>query len=591
MKAKLLSFVSIVVLSAVVGMNFDWLLNLNSLLSGKLWLLVVVVGLLGLIALGEFRQQPDYRSQYQRRRSEADADPVSTKPEQVRAMKVKHSKIRRIRKISTYAAALFVVYFSVSFAQSIQGSSAGLELEEAIYQAEVVGDMEEALRVTEALLAREAGVGPDLRIETMRRAVVWMNDIGRREEAIRMAIQLRDDPSAVDKGYSEWARTFVEGLVNPNFREVPWQDHELLVYRLDSLSGEVFGYATEWKEMAEKDGQQVWNQLSLVNVVIANQIQAGNLLFGTKSDRYRPLQFNGRLSFSDAYHISYDWSAREAGFRNEGSNTSSIRMPGAGLLFDVEQLSVLPRILDMSVGDKHRVNFAVAGGFFGAGHYALLAEETVEFNGESLPVEVWDVDLKIAENSYQRFTMHVEREVPRRVFKVKGDTFVMNLEESLQRRFDETQRVEIEDGRYGAQTPPKWVSYSGVPAEQRYRTIFNSPDGHAMAIWLLARGECCEEGLENVVNREANLLGQFMRNYKREGDGEFLRRNIGGTEALGLRGTYTERNKTMRDERYYFVDNNQLHWIVLRAVESDWHKYEGEFEAIIGSIRLREEAK
>ncbi|MCD8482609.1 MAG: hypothetical protein LR015_08090 [Verrucomicrobia bacterium] len=224
--------------------------------------------------------------------------------------------------------------------------------------------------------------------------------------------------------------------------------------------------------------------------------------------------------------------------------------------------------------------------FFGAVHYSLMKQVMESHEGDSVTVEVWEADLRIAEKSYQQFTVIVERDVPRRVIRIEGDTFVMHLEQSLQRPFSASHPIEFGKGRYRAEVPPLWVAYTEVPAEQKHRTFFNSADGHAMAIWLLAHGECCDESLESVINREVNLLNQFLRNYKRDNEEGFLQRTIGGVEALGVRGSFMDRNKVMRDERYYFVHNRQLHWVVLRAQESDWEEYLAEFESIMDSIQL-----
>ncbi|MCD8482610.1 MAG: hypothetical protein LR015_08095 [Verrucomicrobia bacterium] len=221
--------------------------------------------------------------------------------------------------------------------------------------------------MVEILLVREGGMIPQVRLEALRNSVVWLNDLGRREEAISRAVQLRDDPVAAERGLDDWARAFVDSLVNPNFREVPWPDHEYSLYRLDSVSGEPFGYGTFWKEKTEVDGRMVWDQRSFLFVVIANQVMAGRLLFATREEQYRPYSFNGRTAFSDNYSIRYDWSGRQVSFRNEDGRASTNQMPGTEILFDVEKFFTMPRLLDSSFGEHYRFSVAVPGGFFWRG--------------------------------------------------------------------------------------------------------------------------------------------------------------------------------------------------------------------------------
>ncbi|MCD8482611.1 MAG: hypothetical protein LR015_08100 [Verrucomicrobia bacterium] len=138
MKAKFVSLVSLVVVAVVIGLNAGWWVELNSQFSGKLWLLVVVLGLLGMIAIGEVRRQPDYRRPLPPEGPEVDG--VSVKSETKKTMTTIQTRATRPRKIGSYAAVICVVLFSLSSVQMLRGSAASLELEEALYQAEVVGD-------------------------------------------------------------------------------------------------------------------------------------------------------------------------------------------------------------------------------------------------------------------------------------------------------------------------------------------------------------------------------------------------------------------------------------------------------------------
>ena len=459
---------------------------------------------------------------------------------------------------------------------------ASLLLEEAVFELEAGGDHKAARRLLESIHERPTDALPPVWAEATFRLAELLFAKGESAEGRRLAQTLRDQGGRLPL----WRERAVELLARssrlpPTVQ--PWPNDEYLLYQIRSLGGNVIGYYSTWSADDYIGGQPVFRLRSWLYVDISQVAVAHDLTSERVKDGFRLLRITGRNPVADRYASRFDPATHVWSWEENGTERS-LNLPSGNFYIDNEQTMHVPRALDREENPVFPFHILFPMGLAAEAVYRFVGMEVLEGQDPERLLERWDFEMSDAQFAVYNGTVWIDPDGPRHVVRMRSSLMTIELARAMERPQMAAYDGKIDTLRWAYTVPEGWSGMDFGRVDNHLNQVYvMSGDGRTFAVWLINPSNP-DRTLQDVVQSDVRRLRSFLQDYTVV-EGSEVETEFHGRPARRFEARFLDRGSPMRELRLYWKDNDKIHWVVIRAQETEWETQLPEALAFLESIR------
>ena len=446
-------------------------------------------------------------------------------------------------------------------------------LEKAVYTEQTVGDLDAAMEIYSQITASHEANRAHV-AQAYYRLGVCRQKKGQDAEA-RTAFQtVIADFSDQERLVTQARRSLAAVQSQPAWEPAPWEDGELLTYRMRLPTGKVMGALYLMAESAVYEGRDVW-RLELRRLLIADSNAYGVSRMLVDRESRRPIVStlrHGVLGNADA-------SFGPDGVTISGKDV--VNIPGRQAIFDHDQSIHLMRMLPLETGYEAKLNLLPlwTGKVIETG---LKVEGIERCQVPAGDFECFGVALELEQQTFWYATG-----AERYPVKVQTGGLVVELVGIDRFQAQEPATFEFEGFGLGGTLPPGWLSYDVRLETNKGFVRLLDPEAQSLSSMELHR--CPQRGCPDLgQNAERELAGA-----KRRFDGFQLREDTWKQDTVGDRtiirfaGEYRRQDEDWVQYRAYSFVNDVRVELIFRVPAERFEALRATFDSLIDSIGER----
>ncbi len=447
-------------------------------------------------------------------------------------------------------------------------------LEKGIYTEQTVGDLAAAIeiyaRIVEQAEANRAHVAEaQFRLAGCQ---LKQGDAAAARETFEELLQAFPEQDELVALAREQLATLQPG---PEWTAVPWQDGELLQYRISLPTGRMLGFVYQLAKTTMVDGVAAW-QLELRKLVFNVSNNHGTSRVWVERDTQRPIRSlfrHGILGKADAVY-GPDEVLVTAGERE-------VRLSNSQDVYDNEQSMHLLRLLPLEVGFEAKLHFLPTW----VGHVAEVALEVTGVESCQVPA-----------GEFQCFVLRLDvDQTIQKIWISTGPERYLVKQEAGGVAMELIQISHFEPGApvpfgldafdFSGQLPAGWLAQEQETGrDTRGMVRFLDPDSTAISAVEIDR---CPSGcptLTGTAERELQGARERFDGYEMR-PGSWSSGTIDSRPAISFVGDYKRDGKPWVQYRIYTLTDDKRFEFIFRAPADQFEALRPDFESVAASLR------
>ena len=460
-------------------------------------------------------------------------------------------------------------------ASPVAADTAAELLEQGIYTEETVGDLKAAIEIYTRVIENAEANRPYVAQARFRLGMCHMkqgNDAGARAALDELIREFPDQDQLVAQAREQLAAVQPALALEP----VPWQDGEILEYRISLPTGRAIGALFLKAESTVEDGAEVWRleQRKLVFIAAGNQGISRVVVDGATQ---RPLSSSFRHGVLGNAEATYS----PEGAKIVGAH-GSVRVESDKQLFDNEQSMHLLRMLPLEAGYETTISFLpiwvaeVADVDLTVGNQKVCKVPAGEFECYKLTLDVGKT----------RQTFWVSAGPERYPVKLQAEGAVIELITIRQALPGSSSEYGLEEFDFSGVLPEGWQAYVQRVSGRGNKAAIRLLDSEAETISSLEvdrcpRGRC--PSLQKTAEHELSGAQERFDGYELR-EGSWSERTIDGRPAISFVGNYRRDGKPWAQYRLYtFADDVRFEYI-FRVPVDRFQELQPVFDSVAESL-------
>ena len=448
-------------------------------------------------------------------------------------------------------------------------------LEQAIYQEETAGDLQQAINVYTEIIATQAN--DTIIAEAYFRLAQCEQKLGNTAAAKKYFNKVIT-AYAEQKALYTMAQAALAELENAPLELLasPWENRETLSYKLSTPSGGSMG-AIEYIARELKPG--AWRLQSYTAFIVSNTLQYTQV---DTDPQFTALA--SQVNSSALGQAQARFSPKEVSIESliEGK-ASQQKLPATTRLYDNEQILYLLRRLPLA--ENYHTTFNVMSSLSGSILPARLKVEASETITTDLgSFETYRVKLKLPPTAYasESQTFWVAKTAARQVVKFRDKLLTMELQASS----SQNENASVVDPQVNLHftLPQLWRNLS-VDSPDPSMNMFQyllpaSMDIHGMFVAKYANFKAMPGvTIEQVVQGDIHALESMLSGYRLIAEPSII--HVGQLKAQQFTGEYLEGDVKKHEYRAYILGDKGVYWFIFRGDAEKLKPYQSEIHEMI----------
>jgi Protein of unknown function (DUF3108)/Tetratricopeptide repeat len=470
------------------------------------------------------------------------------------------------------ASIALVVAVVLTIGTSTRGASPSELLEKAIHAEETAGNIDEAIKLYEQVIAEGKAARNAAAQAEYRLAQCFVKKNKQAEANAELEKLIKDFPE--EKELVAKARKQLPSEIK--LLPAPWQDHEAQILGLKLASGLDIGAYIYMIDSAKHDGKEAWRCTTRASVIL-NGAQSFSTVLAEK-ESFAPI--SSRWMHSLLGDVEAVYKPRAVVLKNLLKNTEhEIALDGP--VFDNEQGAELFRRLPLAVGYKTTIPLIAT---LGAGKFPLGVEvtgkETVEVPAGKF--ECFKLVLSIAQTFYISTDEHR--------YCVKFEAGGVSGELTRVEHLEPGKPVAFDGRGFTLTLPERWFVYPAKTEkkDEIEKALILDTDGAATA-WVAAKAPKADQkgkSIKDRIDADIKEMKSTLKDFKLRGDGA-KQSTIAGRPAYSVVADYIDGDKKMvMYGADVLGDKLEVEFAAMIAADK-FDAFQKEFEKVVESLQLK----
>ncbi len=461
----------------------------------------------------------------------------------------------------------------LSSATPANAATAAELLEKAIYTEETVGDLDEAIKVYEKVVA-EGKAAENLAAQAQLRIGLCYAKLGKNDKATAAFQAVIDNYPQVEEVVAQAREQLPR---EPKLQPAPWGEGDELLMEMQLPNGMGVGEQIYRVSAIEKDGQPYWECQTWQTIVINGQLGKSRVLIDKET--FAPIESNWKHTMLGQATGSYGKDQVVIQLSNQ---TDSTTLKFTGQVFDNEQAAEMFRLLPLKEGYKTTVQIiSTLGTTLIPLELDVTKLETIEVPAGSF--ECFRLELNIGQ------TFWISTDEHRYIVQFRAGGVTAKLSDI--RQYKPGESTEVKEDRFSVTLPPDWFAYTPSNNTQDKSPETSLIDPHAIANTKIEAGPL--EPLQSETDSPEAWLKTSLDKHREQTEDFKLTdqgievTTIGGRPAASATFHFKEGNKSMTARRIaIFGETSAIN--VRFSVESDlYDKWEPEFAKVLSTLKVK----
>ncbi|QEG36496.1 DUF3108 domain-containing protein [Bythopirellula goksoeyrii] len=461
----------------------------------------------------------------------------------------------------------------VTVAAPANAATASELLEKAIYTEETVGDLDQAIKVYEQVVAEGKAVEKVAAQAQLRIGLIYAKQ-GKTDKATAAFQAVIDNYPQAEDVVAE-ARKHLPR--EPQLLPVPWGAGDELLMEMQLPNGMGVGQQIYRVSAIEKEGQPHWECQTWQTVVINGQLGKSRVLINKET--FAPIESTWKHSMLGQATGSYGKNEVVIQLSNE---TDSTTLKFKGQVFDNEQAAEMFRLLPLKEGYKTTAQIISTLGT------TLIPLEIDVTKLETLEVpagnfECFRLELNIGQ------TFWISTDEHRYIVQFRGGGVTARLSEIRDSPF--TDSTNVEEPSFSVTLPPNWFAYTPSGGEKDASPTTTIIDPDSIANTRIEAGPL--EPIRSKFDSPESWLKESIEKYRNEtvdfklDEKGIETTSIGGRPAASAIFQFKEGKKSMTARRITIFGETSAANVRSAVETKQLEQWEPQFAEILSTLEVK----